>query len=142
MINHDVSGKEAEDFIHNVLTKNRFNVKREVKIHNANFEQKHKERKIDIKFTYGKMDRYLEVDGKVHGNLETPTESTIRRNADFERTNLPYIIINTESISKLRKIMGLKNVSFNELTEFIVTYRAWEEYSKHLAKLESGEFFV
>ena len=40
------------------------------------------------------------------------------------------------------KIMELKNITTEELTDFLVTYRAWEEYSKHLAKLEAGEYFV
>jgi len=71
-----------------------------------------------------------------------PTERTLKRNADFERLKLNYILINHESIKDLRKIMELKNITVDELTEFLVTYRAWEEYSKHLAKLESGEFFV
>ena len=97
---------------------------------------------MDVKFEYGKMERYLESDGKVHGTLEMPTLSTLKRNADFERRKMDYILINHESIKDLRKIMELKNVSIDELTEFLVTYRAWEEYSKHLAKLEAGEFFV
>lgn len=135
-------GKNKEDLIHTTLRESGFRVMREVNIQNGNFTQKYHERNVDIKFSYGKMERYLESDGKVHGTLETPTESTLKRNADFERTNMNYILINHESIKELRKIMELKNVSVDELTKFIVTYRAWEEYSKHLAKLESGEIFV
>lgn len=142
MINHEVSGKSKEDHIHSVLTKNGFSVKREVNISSSLFTQKLKNRNIDIKFTYGKMERYLESDGKVHQTLEQPTESTLKRNADFERAKIPYILINHESIRELRKIMKLSNVSIEELTEFLVTYRAWEEYSKHLAKIESGEMML
>ena len=141
-INHAISGKNKEDLIHSSLTKSGFRVHREVNIKNGKFTQKYKERNVDIKFVYGKMDRYIESDGKVHGTLEMPTASTLKRNADFERINLEYILINHESIKELRKIMELKNVSIDELTEFLVTYRAWEEYSKHLAKLEAGEYFV
>ena len=88
------------------------------------------------------MERYLESDGKVHGNLETPTQSTLKRNSDFEKDKIPYMIINHESIRELRKIMQLKNVSVEELTKFLVVYNAWQEYSKHLAKIEAGEYFI
>lgn len=141
-IDHSTSGKNKEDLIHKTLTGSGFRVFREVNIKSANFHQKKGERNVDIKFVYGKMDRYLESDGKVHGTLETPTESTLKRNADFERNRMNYILINHESIKELRKIMELKNISIEELTEFLVTYRAWEEYSKHLAKLEAGEMFI
>lgn len=141
-IDGSTSGKKMEDFCHNVLTSNRFATMREKKIHNELFEQKRKERNVDIKFTYGKMDRYLEVDGKIHGSLEQPTESTLKRNADFERIKLDYILINHESISFLRKIMmkegKLSHIKESDLIEFLVTYRAWEEYSKHLARIEAG----
>jgi len=141
-IDHSTSGKNKEDNIHKSLTKSGFRVHREVNIKSSIFHQKHGERNVDVKFEYGKMERYLESDGKVHGTLEMPTLSTLKRNADFERRKMDYILINHESIKDLRKIMELKNVSIDELTEFLVTYRAWEEYSKHLAKLEAGEFFV
>ena len=141
-IDHSISGKNKEDLIHNTLRKSGFRVHREVNIKSGLFHQKYGERNIDVKFEYGKMERYLESDGKVHGSLEMPTEKTLKRNADFERLKLNYILINHESIKDLRKIMELKNITVDELTEFLVTYRAWEEYSKHLAKLESGEFFV
>jgi hypothetical protein len=146
MINHKVSGKELEDLVHTVLTRCRFHTSREVEMSSGKFEQKHHKRNIDIKFTYGKMERYLEVDGKIHGSLEMPTETTLKRNADFERVKLNYILINHESITFLRKIMQeegkISGVKESELIEFLVSYRAWEEYSKHLAKLEAGEMFV
>ena len=135
-------GKNKEDLIHITLTASGFRVMREVNIQSAKFKQKFHERNVDIKFSYGKMERYLESDGKVHGTLELPTQSTLKRNADFELNKMNYILINHESIKELRKIMELKNISVDELTEFLTTYRAWEEYSKHLAKLESGEMFV
>ncbi len=141
-IDHSTSGKNKEDNIHKSLTKSGFRVHREVNIKSSKFKQKYGERNVDVKFEYGKMERYLESDGKVHGTLEMPTLSTLKRNADFERRKMDYILINHESIKDLRKIMELKNISIDELTEFLVTYRAWEEYSKHLAKLEAGEFFV
>ena len=141
-IDHSTSGKNKEDILHNALRKSGFRVHREVNVKSGRFTQKHGERNVDIKFEYGKLERYMESDGKVHGTLEMPTESTLKRNADFERTKMNYVLINHESIKELRKILELKNVSIDKLTEFLVTYRAWEEYSKHLAKLEAGEFFV
>jgi len=134
MINHSVAGKNKEDLIHKCLTDMNFRVFREYAMSNMSFEQKYKQRKIDFKIMYGNMELYLESDGKVHGDLETPTKSTLKRNADFERAGLNYILINHESIRILRKIMELKNISLEELTKFITVYRAWEEYSKHLAK--------
>ncbi|UVF62467.1 hypothetical protein [Nitrososphaeria virus YSH_922147] len=142
MINHSISGKNKEDHIHSILTKNGFAVKREVVISDGRFQQARKTRSVDIKFTYGKMERYLESDGQVHGTLEQPTIQTLKRNADFERTNLPYIIINHESIRELRKIMELKNITIEQLTEFLTTYLAWMEYSKFLAKLEAGSLYL
>ena len=87
------------------------------------------------------MTKLIEVDGKIHGDLEQPTLSTLKRNADFERINLNYILINHESITNLRRIMQkegkFKNITEPDLIEFLVTYRAWEEYSKHLARLSN-----
>jgi len=142
MIDHSVSGKNKEDLIHSALREYGFQVFREVKINDGRFEQKHHTRSVDIKYQYGKMERYMESDGKVHGNLETPTESTIRRNRDFEKAKLQYNLVNHESIRELRKIMQLKNITVEELTKFLVVYQAWEQYSKHLAKVEAGEFFI
>jgi len=142
MINHKVSGKALEDLVHKVLTDCRFRCMREVNIQNEKFEQKYKQRNIDIKYIYGSMDRYLEVDGKIHGSLEQPTASTLKRNADFERIGLQYTLINHESITTLRKIMQsegkLSSVKEPDIIEFLVSYMAWQEYSKHLAKIEAG----
>jgi hypothetical protein len=142
MIDHSVSGKNKEDLIHSALREYGFQVFREVKYQSGKFDQKYHERNIDIKYQYGKMERYLESDGKVHGDLENPTQSTLKRNSDFEKAKIPYTIINHESIRELRKIMGLKNVTVEELTKFLVVYNAWQEYSKHLAKIEAGEYFI
>lgn len=142
MIDHSVSGKNKEDLIHSALREYGFQVFREVKISNGKFDQKYHTRSVDIKYQYGKMERYLESDGKVHGNLENPTQSTLKRNSDFEKAKMQYMIINHESIRELRKIMELKNVSIEELTKFLVVYNAWQEYSKHLAKVEAGEYFI
>ena len=141
-IDHSTSGKNKEDLIHSALTEYGFQVFREVEYSSAKFDQKHHKRKIDIKYQYGKMERYLESDGKVHGNLESPTESTMKRNTDFEKANIKYSLVNHESIRELKKLMSLSNVTVEELTKFLVVYRAWEEYQKHLAKLEAGEYFV
>ena len=146
MINHKVSGKALEDLVHKVLTDCKFHVLREVNIVNSKFDQKFHQRNIDIKYIYGRMDRYLEVDGKIHGSLEQPTKRTLERNADFERAGIKYTLINHESITTLRKIMQsegkLSHVKEPELIEFLVSYMAWQEYSKHLAKIEAGCMFI
>lgn len=143
MINHSISGKDMEDFIHSILGKY-FNVTRESEIKSDKFHQKHHGRKIDIKYTYGEMERFMEIDGKIHGDLENPTESTLKRNADFERIGIGYCyynIINTESIKGIRQTLQkegkLKSINENHLIEFLVTYIAWENYSKHLARKEA-----
>jgi len=133
-VNTGSQGKNKEDIIHKCLTDMNFRVIREYPISNIAFDQKFKQRKIDMKIMYGDMELYLESDGKVHGDLETPTKSTLKRNSDFNKAGMNYILINHESIRILRKIMELKNISLEELTEFITVYRAWEEYSKHLAR--------
>ncbi len=133
MIKHGAAGKNKEDLIHKCLTDMNFRVIREYPISNLAFDQKYKQRKIDMKVSYGNMELYLESDGKVHGDLETPTISTRKRNSDFNKAGLNYILINHESIRILRKIMELKNISIEELTEFLTVYRSWEEYSKHIS---------
>ena len=99
MVNHSISGKALEDFVHNVLTKNYFKVHREVVVQSQKFLQKMQYRKIDIKFVYGKMTRYMEVDGKIHGDLEQPTLSTLQRTAHSERETTNYILSTTHQIN-------------------------------------------
>ena len=136
-INHSVAGKSKEDLIHKTLTDSKFRVIREHNIHDERFEQKCKERTTDFKVMYGKMVFLMESDGEVHGDLENPTKSTMKRNADFKRANLDYVLVNHESIKYLLKIMKeekkMGGVSLEEMIEFIVTYRAWEEYSKYIS---------
>jgi hypothetical protein len=143
MINHSVAGKNKEDLIHRVLTDNKFRVVREASIQDEAFNQKYKQRNVDFKFMYGTMNIYLESDGEVHGDLENPSASTIKRNADFNRINLKYVLINHESIKYLLKLMKedgkMGGISVENMIEFLVTYRAWEEYSKYICTRTEDE---
>jgi hypothetical protein len=137
-INHSVAGKSKEDMIHQALSEY-FNVFREVNIKSANFIQKHGERNVDMVVKYGKDFQFiLESDGKVHGDLENPTINTLKRNSDLLGDGHKLVVINHESIDYLLKIFKEKGmfggVSTDDITRFIVVYRAWEEYSKNLAE--------
>jgi len=110
-----------------------FHCKVEPKIYNEKFSTKNKIRNPDIIISFDDMKVILESDGKVHGTLELPTQQTINRNIDFENTKMNYILINHEHIRELKKILGLV-ASDNDLANFISSYRACEEYSKHIAK--------
>jgi len=135
-------GKNKEDIIHKALTSSGFRIIREFPVKHERFQQKMGMRNVDMKITYGHMELYLESDGKVHGTLETPTFSTQKRNMDFNRAKMNYILINHESIKELRKIMELKNITVEQLTEFLATYRAWEEYSKYLSNPPEGDYIL
>lgn len=142
MIKHEVSGKSYEDKIHNIITRNKFAVMREYLYKNPDFIQQHKERRTDMKISYDKMILNLESDGPVHGDLETPTKSTMKRNADLIKLGLPLIIINQESIKFLIKAMReegkLNGASEDDIMEFMITYLLWMEYSKHISEKEYG----
>jgi hypothetical protein len=105
----------------------------EPKLHNEKFSTRNKIRNPDIIIKFGGMEVILESDGKVHGTLEQPTQSTMQRNNDFEKTNYNYIVINHEHIKELKKILGIV-ANDDDLANFISAYRACEEYSKHISK--------
>jgi len=119
------------DPIHQHLTRLGYKVFREPVIENHRFSTRNKIRNPDLKIVYGKFEVYLEVDGKVHGILEAPTENTLKRNADFERTNMNYIVLSEEDC----KFHGID-------IEKLAAYRVGEEYTKFLAKVENGSLFI
>lgn len=137
-INHEVAGKEYEDFIHNIILKNGFHPIREFSYYNEKFNQKEKTRDTDFKIAYQKMVLNLEADGYVHEDLENPTKSTRRRNADLMKLGIPLIIINKDSIKTLIKFMRdedkLNGCSEKDITEIITTYLLWMEYSKYISR--------
>ena len=118
-----------------------FHCKIEPKIYDERFSTKNKIRNPDIVITFGGMTVILESDGKVHGNLEMPTKSTIQRNMDFENTFRNYILINHEHIKELKKILCIV-ANDEDLANFISAYRACEEYSKSLSKKHPNSAIV
>jgi hypothetical protein len=113
-----------------------FHCEVEPKIHDVRFSTKNKIRNPDIVIKFGGMVLILESDGKVHGNLEMPTKSTIQRNTDFENTFRNYILINHEHIRELKKILCIV-ANDEDLANFIAAYRACEEYSKSISKKQA-----
>ena len=113
------------------LTKLGYKVFREPTIENANFSTNNRIRRPDLKVVKDKFEVYLEVDGKVHGILEWPTENTLKRNMDYEKTHYNYIILSEEDC----KFHGLD-------IEKLAAYRIGEEYSKHQAKIQAGSIHV
>ena len=62
---------------------------------------------------------------KIHGELGFETTKTLRRNADYERAGLPYIIIN-EDLAKAN------NLEEGDLTEYL--------YYHELSKIQAKEY--
>ena len=114
-----------------------FKCKQEPVLTNKEFSTKNKVRNPDIQIKFDSMNIILESDGKVHGDLEQPTKSTMERNKDFERTGMDYILINHEHVNSLKKILNIV-ANDDDLVRFLSCYRACEEYSKHMAKKENG----
>ena len=106
-------------------------VKREPIINNSNFSTKNRIRNPDLEVLFANFKCYIELDGKVHGNLECQTKKTINRNADYELGRYNYIIISEED-AKFFKL------DLCDLTAYMVLH----EYSKHLAKVNGGLMFI
>ena len=105
----------------------------EPKIHNKKFSTRNNLRNPDIEISFGDMKVYLESDGKVHGDLENPTDNTVKRNIDFENAKMTYILINHDHVNMLKKILHLV-ANDDDLIRFLAAYRVCEEFSKHKAK--------
>lgn len=102
-------------------------------IHNKKFSTRNNLRNPDIEISFGDMKVYLESDGKVHGDLENPTDNTVKRNIDFENAKMTYILINHDHVNMLKKILHLV-ANDDDLIRFLAAYRVCEEFSKHKAK--------
>jgi len=109
-----------------------FHIFRETQIKDGHFSTRNNMRVPDLKVVIGeKFEVYLELDGRVHGNLEMPTKRTIQRNTDYEVAHYNYIILSEE------------DAKFFQLDiPDLAAYRINEEYSKHLAKMNGGCMFV
>lgn len=114
--------------IHQHLTNLGYQVFREPTIENHRFSTNNHIRRPDLLVKFGKkFEVYIEIDGAVHGNLEQPSTNTLKRNSDFERTHMNYIILSEEDC----KFYSLDIKS-------LAGYRVGEEYTKFLARVESG----
>ena len=102
----------------------KYTIIREPILENIHFSTRNCIRNPDFKITFGKFVCYLELDGyAVHGSLDEPTERTVIRNSDYERTKIPYIILN-EADAKIN------NLDIIDLAQYLISY----EHSKFLAR--------
>ena len=90
-------------------------------IKHGNFHTRNKMRETDI--LLNKTVHLQHDTEKIHGELGFENEKTLRRNADYERAGLPYIIINQD----LAKMCGLDEADLAE-------YLFYHELSKINAK--------
>jgi len=104
---------------------------REQYVSSGSFSTRNLKRIPDLKVIKGKFEVLIELDGAVHGNLESPTEKTVRRNTDYEVAHYNYIILSEED-AKFFKL---------DIAD-LAAYRINEEYSKFLAKMAGGCMFV
>jgi len=125
------SDAEKLDEIQTHLMNLRWQVFREPLIDHPKFTTRNHIRNPDLKIIYNKFECYLELDGKLHGNLSEQTEKTINRNGDYEASHKNYIILSEED-AKFFKL---------DLCD-LAAYMVLHEYSKHRAKLNGGLMFV
>jgi len=112
------------DDIQEFLNEQRLYFTRETAINNGLFSTRNHIRVPDLSMWKGDKLIVIELDGKVHQSLEDPTKKTLRRNADYNRAGIIYILINEEQAEAY-------NLELRDLT----AYRVREV----LSKLESGE---
>ena len=96
---------------------------REKTIQNESFtNQARRNRVVDLVTTNTTPKLIIELDGKSHGGLGSIDESTAtqKRNADFMRAGLPYIIVNEELADYL-------NLDKIKLMEYLIYHKLSEE---------------
>ncbi len=118
------SDAEKIDDIQQHLNQQRLNFIREREIYNPLFSTRNHVRVPDLSMKYKNKLIVIELDGGIHSSLETPTNKTLRRNADYNRAGIIYILINEEQAEK-------EQLELHNLT----CYRVREV----LCKLESAE---
>jgi len=84
--------------------------KMNVMVKNKNFQTRNSFRETDI--LLNDMVHLQHDTVKIHGELGYGNTKTVRRNADYERAGLPYVIINED----LAKMCGLDEA---DLTEYL-----------------------
>ncbi len=112
------------DDVQQHLTQQGFNFIREREIHNTLFSTRNAIRVPDLSYWAGDKLIVIELDGGIHGSLEMPTEKTMKRNADYNRAGIIYILLNEEQC----KAENLPVVD-------LASYRVREV----LTKLEAGD---
>ncbi len=69
---------------------------REKELYDKRFGTRNHIRVPDLTIDYKGKLILIELDGPVHGSLEFQTEKTKRRNADYNRAGIIYILLNEE----------------------------------------------
>ena len=118
------SDAEKIDELQSHLTLQRIFTVRETAIHDELFSTRNHLRVPDLTLTGTSKTVIIELDGGVHGDLELPNEKTLRRNADYNRAGIIYIILNEQQCEA-------ENIDFCDLA----SYRVREV----LSKLKAGE---
>lgn len=92
------------------------------------FTQARKNRNVDLMTTNTTPRIIIELDGKSHGGLGSIDESTAtqKRNADFTRANMPYVIVNEELADYL-------NLDKIKLMEYLIYHKLSEEMARNNA---------
>ena len=83
------------DYLQTELNKSGIPTIREHTIHSFNFQTKNQNRIPDLTVT--SLNIIIEHDTqKVHGELGYENGKTVRRNADYTRANIPFVVINAD----------------------------------------------
>ena len=117
-------GEKLDELLLHLNGQRHLQVIREPILENPHFSTRNRIRNPDFRITNGEFICYAELDGyKVHGSLDEPSERTLIRNSDYERTNTPYIPLNEEDAR-------LNNLDRCNLLTYLSSY----EHSKFLAR--------
>lgn len=112
------------DYIQDHLNQQGLYFEREKELYNSLFETKNKLRVPDLTMFQKEKLIVIELDGPIHGSLEMQTEKTRRRNADYNRAGIIYILLNEQQAKE--EYLELENLA---------SYRVREV----LSKLEANE---
>ena len=117
-------GKKLDELLLHLNGQHHLQAIREPILENSRFSTRNCIRNPDFQITIGEFTCYAELDGyKIHGSLDEPSERTVIRNSDYERTNTPYILLNEEDAK-------LNNLDRCDLLTYLASY----EHSKFLAR--------
>lgn len=114
---------EKLDDIQQHLNQQGLYFERERTLHNPLFKTKNNCRIPDLSMFQNRKPIVIELDGPVHGSLEMQAEKTKRRNADYNRAGIIYILLNEQQAKE--EHLELQNLA---------SYRVREVLSKLEAK--------